>query len=112
MIECDLNGLLRILCFLARKHCFLFWIDHIAGERNTWADALSRTKGSTAKEQRALGVQLAEQVTECVDVVNDLLRTFLKHASEMRSFEDTKQCECMTRSAFMQLCCNAQDEVF
>ena len=108
----DLNGLLRVLCRLARVHGFLFWIDHVAGEANVVADALSRVMGSASREQQLMGVRLAKSATKSVDVANELLMTFLMHASEMRRWTGTKVCECDGRSLFVQLCCKAQDEVF
>ena len=38
----DLNDLMTELCEMATKYRFYFWIEHMAGEKNKIADALSR----------------------------------------------------------------------
>eukprot|EP01083_Nonionella_stella_P046438 124375_1 len=71
----DLNELVRVICKLAIKFRFHFWITHVPGIENDLADRLSRDKMIKHHE---LDHSLADEETDCTQMVEDLLRIFLK----------------------------------
>lgn len=104
----DLNDLVGELCRLATKYRFYFWIEHIKGEDNVLADALSRRKDIDREE---LEIELAEDVTPSRDETRDLLETWYRNMKEVviERIRNKTKCECeRERKGTRKLCdkCN------
>ena len=75
----DLNALLLVLCELATRYRFYFWIIHIAGEKNKIADGLSRNQKAAAAADIARN-RLSTVHVDAVPATNKLLATWRDNA--------------------------------
>ena len=89
----DLNGLLLILCELATRHRFYFWIEHIRGVDNKLADDLSRDNLAAAAELRAEKL-LAPSPTPAIATINTLAKTWTDNARYVMAARFTAKTKC------------------
>lgn len=107
----DLNALLLILCRLATKFRFYFWIEHIAGVDNKLADALSRDEWADVAADKA-SKRLDSAPTDCLAVINKLAKTWTEHAQYVIAtrFAAKRVCKCDHDDDRVRRQCNRMHE--
>lgn len=107
----DLNALILILCELATRHRFHFWIVHVPGKENKLADKLSRDSIENVMKDAA-EKDLAEEPSDAVGVVNELLDTWREHAEHVTKarFAEKRRCKCKREDAASRRQCSRLNE--
>ena len=103
----DLNDLMAVMCAEATKYRFYFWIDHIAGDENVVADALSRDKPL----EEVVGQQyepLAARPTDAAEITRKLVRTWTENMNFIihERAKAKAQCRCDRKHEPTRLLCN------
>lgn len=107
----DLNALLVVLCELATRHRFYFWIEHIPGVDNKLADDLSRGNVKDAAARRAKK-QLAATAVDSIAAINSLAATWHNNAAYVVAarFAARRHCACDDTDAVQRRQCNRLNE--
>ena len=107
----DLNALLLILCEVATRCRFFFWIEHIAGVENKLADDLSRDNLAAVARQRA-EKRLAPSPTPSLDAINKLGATWRDNAQYVMAarFAAKGDCRCDRDQSAIRRQCNRLNE--